>query len=93
MAAVLGGIDALIFTAGIGENSAEVRAAACANLAFLGVRLDAAKNARLPLGGDISAVDSLVRVLVVRAQEDWAIAGLAGVSRVLVLLKPLPLRN
>jgi acetate kinase len=44
MVAVLGGIDALVFTAGIGENSPEVRAAACANFGFLGLKLDAAKN-------------------------------------------------
>lgn len=74
MAAVVGGIDALIFTAGIGENSVEVRAAACANLAFLGVRVDASQNAQSPLDGEISAMDSRVRVLVIRAQEDWAIA-------------------
>jgi acetate kinase len=40
MAAVLGGIDALVFTAGVGENSPEVRAAACSGLEFLGLRLD-----------------------------------------------------
>src|SRR5262249_19289346 len=45
MAASMGGLDALVFTAGIGENSPEVRAAACAGLEFLGVQLDPAKNA------------------------------------------------
>jgi acetate kinase len=74
MAAALGGIDALIFTAGIGENSAEVRAAACSNLGFLGLKLDDAKNARPSADQDISTSESAVRVLVVRAQEDWAIA-------------------
>jgi acetate kinase len=74
MIAVLGGIDALVFTAGIGENSPEVRAAACANFGFLGLKLDAAKNARSPADQDISFSDSAVRVLIVRAQEDWAIA-------------------
>lgn len=74
MIAVLNGIDALVLTAGIGENSPEVRAAACANLGFLGLKLDPAKNARLFADQDISTSDSAVRVLVVRAQEDWAIA-------------------
>ena len=74
MIAVLGGIDALIFTAGIGENSPEMRAAACANFAFLGVKLDLARNAQSPLDQEISRPDSAVRILIVRAQEDWAIA-------------------
>jgi acetate kinase len=74
MAAVLGGVDALIFSAGIGENSAEVRAAACENLAFWGVELDAARNAKPALDAEISTAASRVSVLVIRAQEDWAIA-------------------
>jgi acetate kinase len=74
MIAVLGGIGALVFTAGIGENSPEVRAAACANFGFLGLKLDAAKNAQSSADQDISLSDSPVRVLLVRAQEDWAIA-------------------
>jgi acetate kinase len=74
MVAVLGGIDALVFTAGIGENSTEVRAAACANFGFLGVELDVARNAQSPTDQEISRPSSLVRILIVRAQEDWAIA-------------------
>jgi acetate kinase len=74
MIAALAGIDVLIFTAGIGENSAEVRAAACAPFDFLGLRLDPAKNLASPGDLDISRSDSAVRVLVLRAQEDWAIA-------------------
>src|ERR1700719_227207 len=74
MIAVLGGIDALVFTAGIGENSPEVRAAACANFAFLGLKLDGTKNAHSSADQDISLFDSAVRILVVSAQEDWAIA-------------------
>src|ERR1700682_1537214 len=74
MIAVLGGIDALVFTAGIGENSPEVRAAACANFEFLNLKLDPAKNSQSPADQGISVSDSVVRVLVVRAQEDWAIA-------------------
>ena len=74
MIAVLGGLDALVFTAGIGENSTEVRAAACAKFGFVGLKLDGSKNAQSSEEQDISAPDSAVRVLVVRAQEDWAIA-------------------
>ena len=74
MAAVLGGIDVLVFTAGVGENSPEVRAAACENFGFLGLRLDVEKNAKPSLDQDVSADGSSARVLVIRAQEDWAIA-------------------
>jgi acetate kinase len=74
MVAALGGLDALVFTAGIGENSAEVRQAACVNFNFLGLQLDLAKNASAKPDQDISATSSTVRVLVVEAQEDWAIA-------------------
>jgi len=74
MCAVLGGIDALVFTAGVGENSAEVRAAICSDLGFLGIDIDAAANAGLSPDGDAATPDSRVRILVIRAQEDWAIA-------------------
>jgi len=74
MVAVLGGVHALVFTGGIGENSPEVRGAACANFAFLGLKLDTAKNAQSPADQEISLSDSAVRVLIIRAQEDWAIA-------------------
>jgi acetate kinase len=76
MIAVLGGVDALVFTAGVGESSPEVRAAVCEKFAFLGLRLDQEKNAQSPLDkdSDISAPDAAVRVLVIHAQEDWMIA-------------------
>ncbi|HEV2223370.1 MAG TPA: acetate/propionate family kinase, partial [Candidatus Acidoferrales bacterium] len=74
MIAVLDGIDALVFTAGIGENSPEVRAAACDNFGYLGLRLDSQKNRRPAADCEISTCNSAVRVLIVRAQEDWAIA-------------------
>lgn len=75
MIAVLGGIDALVFSAGIGENSAEVRGVACANFGYLKLALDPAKNAEpLVQDHDIAGRESGVRVLVIRAQEDWAIA-------------------
>ena len=78
MIAVLGGVDALVFTAGVGENSPDVRAAVCDNFAFLGLRLDQGKNAQAlmdsQLDAEISALDAAARVLVIRAQEDWMIA-------------------
>src|SRR5262249_19199391 len=74
MAAVLGGIDSLVFTAGVGENSPDVRAAACSTLGFLGAKLDPQLNLKPLLDTDISSPDSRVRVLVIRAEEDWAIA-------------------
>ena len=74
MVAVLGGLDALVFTAGVGENSAEVRAAACGKLGFLGLKLDDAANANGLTDADIAIRDSAVRVLIIRAQEDWTIA-------------------
>jgi len=74
MAASLGGIDVLVFTAGIGENSSEVRRATCARLKFLGTELDNAANTSAKPDADISLPNSRIRVLVIRAQEDWAIA-------------------
>ena len=74
MAAALGGLEALVFTAGIGENSTEVRAATCAGLAFLGVHMDETRNAGSRGDDEISTSESRVRVLVLKAQEDWAIA-------------------
>jgi acetate kinase len=74
MVAVLGGIDVLVFSAGVGENSPDVRDAACKQLGFLGLKLDDAANRQYPPDRDIAAPDSAVRVLIIRAQEDWAIA-------------------
>ncbi len=74
MAASLGGLDALAFTAGIGENSAEVRQAACAKVGFLGIELDEARNSSVKPDGELSRDSSRARVLVIRAQEDWCIA-------------------
>jgi acetate kinase len=74
MIAVLGGVDALVFTAGVGENSPEVRAAVCESLQYVCVKLDAKKNAESPPDRDISDKDSPVRVMIIRAGEDWEIA-------------------
>ena len=74
MIAVLGGIDVLVFSAGVGENSAEVRDAVCKQLGFLGLELDDAANVQRTPDADIATPDSAARVLIIRAQEDWAIA-------------------
>ncbi|MEG4988793.1 acetate kinase [Microcoleus sp. BR0-C5] len=74
MLASLGGLDALIFTAGVGENSAVVRAAACEAFGFIALKLDEDKNQHSPIDQDIAAVDSAVRILVIHTQEDWEIA-------------------
>jgi acetate kinase len=75
MTAVLEGLDVLVFTAGVGENSPEVRAGACKGLDFLGVLVDVNKNDSASPDADISSPESRVKVLVIRAGEDWAIAG------------------
>ncbi len=74
MLATLGGLDVLVFTGGIGENSLAVRAAACSSFEFLGLKLDPEKNVQSPVDCDIATPESAVRVLVLQAQEDWAIA-------------------
>lgn len=73
--AVLGRVDALIFTAGIGENDDLARGAICAGLGGLNIVLDAAKNGlRSGEARDISAAESKVKVLVVPTNEEIAIA-------------------
>ncbi len=70
----LGGIDALIFTAGVGEHSQALRAEVCSGFGFLGLELDASKNQSSPVDEDIAQRQSRVRVLVLKAQENWAVA-------------------
>lgn len=74
MATATGGLDALVFTAGIGESSPAVRERVCARLEFLGVELDPALNARLDPDADVATPSSPVRVLVVRAREELVAA-------------------
>ncbi|HLH27947.1 MAG TPA: acetate/propionate family kinase [Acidimicrobiales bacterium] len=75
MAAAMGGLDAVAFTGGVGENSARVRAEVAAGLGFLGLELDLDLNARPVSDSDVSRQDAAVRVLVLRAREDLEIAG------------------
>lgn len=73
MAATLGGVDGLVFTAGVGENSAQVRALVCENLGHLGLKLDSTVNVRCKPDADISGRDSPGRILVVATREDLTI--------------------
>jgi acetate kinase len=74
MAAALGGLDVLVFTGGVGEHSAQIRARAAAGLEFLGVAVDDRLNAAPEVTPDISSGGAGVRTLVVRAREDLEIA-------------------
>jgi len=71
----LGGCDALVFTAGIGENNPDLRAAICTGLADLGLVIDPAKNAALRgAEGEISAVNSRGKIFVIPANEELVVA-------------------
>jgi acetate kinase len=74
MAAALGGLDALVFTGGIGENAAPVRERAAAGLGFLGVAVDPARNAAAVPDAEVTAPGAAVRTLVLAAREDLEIA-------------------
>jgi acetate kinase len=76
LAAVLGGIDGLVFTAGIGENSAEIRRRICESCAWLGLELDAAANANR--GPRISTSQSKVSTWVIPTNEEIMIARHTG---------------
>ena len=74
MAAALGGIDALVFTGGVGERSAEIRGRAVAGVAFLGANIDDRRNADAQPDCELTAPPAQVRVLVIRAREDLEVA-------------------
>jgi acetate kinase len=74
MIAVLQGLDALVFTGGVGENSSAVREALCKGLAFLGVAIDPSISVRPEVDQNVAAAGSSVPVLVIHAQEEWEIA-------------------
>jgi acetate kinase len=73
-AAAMGGLDAVVFTGGIGENSANVRARVCDGLGVLGLELDAEKNETLKGPADISKPSSRARILLVPTNEERMIA-------------------
>lgn len=74
MAIALDGLDALVFTAGVGEHSSSVRASICGRLAFLGVELDEAANSRVTGETRIETPSSAVAVHVLRAREEVVVA-------------------
>lgn len=74
MATALGGLDALVFTGGVGEHSSEIRSQAAAGLAFLGVLLDDTRNRDVAGDADIASARASVRTLVLTSREDLEIA-------------------
>lgn len=72
--AVMGGVDCIVFTAGLGENSPETRAAVCEGLEFLGVKLDNERNNVRGKAVEISAADSRVKVFAIPTNEELMIA-------------------
>ncbi len=74
LAVTMGGVDALVFTDRVGENSPALRAAACDGLECLGVRLDHQRNTSGRPDADIATNDSPVRILVIHTQEELMIA-------------------
>lgn len=75
-AAAMGGLDAVVFAGGIGENSYRVRGEVCENMEFFGIKLDAEKNEKCLFGaeGDISVADYKTRVFVIPTNEEYMIA-------------------
>jgi acetate kinase len=75
---ILGGLDALVFTGGIGEHSSLVRSATCARLSFMGVVIDQTKNDAQEKEREISSTSATVKTFVIAAGEDFAIARECG---------------
>ena len=70
----MNGVDAIVFTAGLGENSGTTRRAICDYLGFLGVHIDSYNNSQRGKALEISATDSRVRVFVIPTNEELVIA-------------------
>ena len=70
----MGGVDNIVFTAGVGENQINRRAGICKNLEFLGVKLDVVKNQTNGEEIEISAPDSKIKVWVIPTNEELVIA-------------------
>jgi acetate kinase len=74
MTAALGGLDALVFTAGVGEHSATVRERVCSSLGFLGLEVDSAANEHAVADVDVATPGSAARILVIAAREELVVA-------------------
>lgn len=72
--AIMGGVDAIVFTAGIGENNSKMREAIVKHLAYKGIKIDPEKNSIRGIETDISALDATVRTLVIPTNEELMIA-------------------
>ena len=86
MAAAMNGLDVLVFTGGVGENAAPVRAAAVAGLRFLGIEIGPTLNASLGPDNNISAPGATVPTLVIKSREDIEVA--REVRKVLAISPP-----
>ena len=70
----MGGVDAIVFTAGIGENSTDLRAKICEGLEYMGVKMDVEKNKVRGQEVDVSAADSNVKIFIIPTNEELMIA-------------------
>jgi len=73
MAATLGGVDALVFTAGVGERAAKIRKRVCERLKHLGLEIDSVANENCHSDADIATAESIARILVIATRENLAI--------------------
>jgi acetate kinase len=73
MAATLGGVDALVFTAGVGEHAPEIRKRVCEKLNYLGLELDRTANETCRPDADVALPTSAARILVIATREDLTI--------------------
>jgi acetate kinase len=73
MAGTLGGVDGLVFTAGVGEHSSEIRRRVCGNLGFLGLELDEAANSDRRPDADVASAKSKGRILIISTHEELTI--------------------
>ena len=73
-AAIMGGLDVIVFTAGIGENSCDLRRNICEGLEYMGVKMDAEKNNPRGVEAEVQADDSRVKIFVIPTNEELMIA-------------------
>ena len=73
-AAAMGGVDAIVFTAGVGENDCKLREKVIDSLGYMGVKMDKAKNDGCRVEADVSSADSKVRIFVIPTNEELMIA-------------------